>query len=117
MKPLILYNSTNQYQLCPPGCQDCYWKEQLGIQLNNKYISDTTLNCSLFKFNRYFDDNYGDLCFLKKERPKGYEFMEEYQKFFSCEFCCRANANDYICDVCLRKEKYIYFLDDPNNGR
>ena len=113
----FIKNERNQYELCPPGCQDCYWKSQLGIQINNKYISVTTLNCSLCKFNRYFAENYGDKCFLKKERPTGYEFVEEYRKFVSCEFCCKTQANNFKCDVCLNKEKYEYFVDEPNNGR
>ena len=114
----FIKEKSNLYILCPPGCQDCYWKEQLGIQYSkNEYIAETTLNCSLCKFNSYFADSYADLCFLKKERPKGYEFMEEYHKFSSCEYCCKTNTDDYICDVCLNYEKYEYFVDEPNNGR
>ena len=114
----FIKNSSNIYILCPPGCQDCYLKEQLGIQYNkNTYIKDVTLNCSLCKFNRYFADNYGDICFLKKEKPRGYEFIEKYQKFSSCDYCCKTNKTDYICDVCLNNEKYEYFVDEPNNGR
>ena len=114
----FIKNSSNKYVLCPPGCQDCYWKQQLGIQYSkNSYISETTLNCTLCKFNSYFADNYADLCFLKKERPKGYEFMEDYHKFSSCDYCCKTNKTDYICDVCLNNEKYEYFVDEPNNGR
>jgi hypothetical protein len=114
----FIKNSTDVYILCPPGCQDCYWKQQLTLQLSkNSIISDQTLNCSLCKFNSYFADNYADLCFLKKERPKGYEFMEEYHKFSSCDYCCKTNKSDYICDVCLNVEGYEYFVDEPNNGR
>ena len=114
----FIKDSSNKYVLCPPGCQDCYWRQQLGIQYSkNSYISETTLNCTLCKFNSYFADNYADLCFLKKERPKGYEFMEDYHKFSSCDYCCKTNKTDYICDVCLNNEKYEYFVDEPNNGR
>ena len=114
----FIKNSTNKYILCPPGCQDCYWKNQISIQLSkNSIISGKTLNCSLCKFNSYFADNYADLCFLKKDKPKGYEFMEEYHKFSSCDYCCKTNNPDYICDVCLKEEGYEYFVDEPNNGR
>ena len=114
----FIKNSQNQYVLCPPGCQDCYWKQKLGfIYGKTTYYGDLTLNCSLCKFNSYFADNYADLCFLKKDRPKGYEFIEEYNKFASCDYCCKTNANDEVCNVCLQKEKYEYFLDEPNNGR
>ena len=114
----FIKNATNQYILCPPGCQNCYWKDQLGYYYGRTaFPRDKTLNCSLCKFNSYFADNYGDLCFLKKERPKGYEFIEGYSKFSSCDYCCKTNKIDEICDVCLQKEKYEYFLDEPNNGR
>ena len=114
----FIKNDSNVYVLCPPGCQDCYWKQSISLQLSkNSIITDKTLNCSLCKFNSYFADNYADLCFLKKERPKGYEFMEEYHKFSSCDYCCKTNKSDYICDVCLNIEGYEYFVDEPNNGR
>ena len=115
----FIKNSSNKYQLCPPGCQDCYWRKQLGYKYGKNYYNQvTTLNCTLCKFNSYFADNYADLCFLKKERPTGYEFMDEYNKFSSCDYCCKTNKpNDYVCDICLNNEKYEYFLDEPNNGR
>ena len=114
----FIKNSKGKYVLCPPGCQDCYWKQQLTLQLSKtSTISETTLNCSLCKFNSFFADNYADLCFLKKERPKGYEFMEKYHKFSSCDYCCKTNKKDYICDVCLNNEGNEYFVDEPNNGR
>jgi hypothetical protein len=41
----FIKNSSNKYVLCPPGCQDCYWRQQLGIQYSKtSYISETTLN-------------------------------------------------------------------------
>ena len=114
----FIKNAKNQYVLCPPGCQDCYFKEKLGFKYGKTtYNGEVTLNCSLCKFNSYFADNYADLCFLKKERPNGYEFIEEYNKFSSCDYCCKTNKIDEVCDVCLQKEKYEYFLDEPNNGR
>jgi hypothetical protein len=118
--PVSFYSGDpNKYQLCPPGCQDCYWDMKLGFKYGKYYYNYVnTLNCTLCKFNRYFADNYGDLCFLKKERPTGYEFMEKYNKFSSCDYCCKTNkTDDYICDICLKNEKYEYFLDEPNNGR
>lgn len=110
--------NTTSYILCPPGCQDCYWKDQLGYKIGKTlYQRERTLNCTLCKFNSYFSDNYADLCFLKKEKPLGYEFIEKYNKFSSCDYCCKTNNDNVICDVCLQKEKYEYFLDEPNNGR
>ena len=113
----FIKNQSNLYTLCPTGCQDCYFKQQLGIQYGKNYITRQTLNCSLCKFNSYFADDYADLCFLKKTRPRGYEFMEDYKKFSTCDYCCITNKTDYICDVCLNVEKYEYFVDEPNNGR
>ena len=111
-------NLTNIYTLCPPGCQDCYWSTKLGFKYGKYYYNYiNTLNCTLCKFNSYFADNYADLCFLKKERPKGYEFIEKYNKFSSCDYCCKTNKIDDVCNICLNNEKYEYFLDEPNNGR
>ena len=67
-------------------------------------------------YNRYFADNYGDICFLKKERPKGYEFIEKYKKFSSCEYCCKTRGEDYMCNTCFN-ENYKYYVGEPNNGR
>ena len=114
----FIKNSSNIYVLCPTGCQDCYWSNQFLIKYGKQYMGgQITLNCTLCKFNSYFSDNYADLCFLKKERPKGYEFIDEYNKFSSCDYCCKTNKDDHICNVCLNKEKYEYFVDEPNNGR
>ena len=68
----FIKNSANIYVLCPTGCQDCYWSNQFLIKYGKQYMGgQVTLNCTLCKFNSYFSDNYADLCFLKKERPKG----------------------------------------------
>ena len=114
----FIKNSSNLYELCPDGCQDCYYLKNLGIKFrNNTLIQKTTLNCSLCKFNRYFADNYADICFLKKERPNGYEFMEQYKKFVSCEYCCKTGENSDICTNCINKDNYGFYVDEPNNGR
>ena len=105
------------YVLCPQGCQSCYYKFGIGLQIGKNVNIPRTLNCTLCKFNSYFADNFGDLCFLKKERPKGYEYMELFNKFSSCEYCCKTHRNDYICNVCLNEKKYEYFVDRPNNGK
>lgn len=115
----FIKNDKNTYQLCPEGCQNCYFIKQLGIRYpNNTYVGLSTLNCSLCTFNRYFADSYGDICFLKKDRPKGYEFIEKYKKFSSCEYCCKVKSNDdEICDICLNEYKYQYYIDEENKGR
>ena len=108
----------NIYVLCPEGCQNCYYIKQLGIRYpNNTYIGETTLNCSLCNFNRYFADNYGDICFLEKERPKGYEFIEKYKKFASCQYCCKTQRKDDICDICFNDYNYEYYINEENKGR
>ena len=116
----FIKNSNNLYELCPDGCQNCYFLKQIGIRYrNNTFSQMTTLNCTLCKFNRYFADNYADICFLKKERPDGYEFMEDYKKFSSCDYCCKigeAGVEDYICNTCFNK-KYQFYVGEPNNGR
>ena len=74
----------------------------------------TTLNCTLCKFNRYFADNYADICFLKKERPGGYEFMEDYKKFSSCDYCFKTwetGEEDYICNTCFNNI-YEFYIDN-----
>ena len=114
----FIKNSLNLYQLCPDGCQDCHFVKPLGIRYpNNTYVEDITLNCSLCKFNRYFADDFADICFLKKDRPSGYEFMDKYSKFSSCEYCCKTGETDDICDTCLNIYNYQYFIDEANNGR
>ena len=114
----FIQNSKNLYELCPHGCQDCYYLKHIGIQFrNNTFLQKTTLNCSLCKFNRYFADNYADLCFLKKERPNGYEFMEEYNKFVSCDYCCKIGENNDICKNCINKKNYGLYVNEPDNGR
>ena len=114
----FIKNAKNLYELCPDGCQDCYFLKQLGILYqNNSYIEDITLNCSLCKFNRYFADDYADLCFLKKNKTRGYEYMCNYHKFSSCEYCCKTGKKDDICDTCLNINNYEYFIDEANNGR
>ena len=75
------------------------------------------LNCSLCKFNRYFADNYGDICFLKKEKPNGYEFMEYYNKYSSCDYCCKSGAYSEICDICRHEKNYNIFVAEPDKGR
>ena len=114
----FIKNAQNLYQLCPDGCQDCYFWKQLGIKYpNNSYIEDITLNCTLCKFNRYFSDDFADICFLKKDRPSGYEYMDKYRKFSSCENCCKTGRKDDICDTCLNIKNYEYFIDEANKGR
>ena len=114
----FIKNAQNLYQLCPDGCQNCYFVKQLGIRYpNNTYIEETTLNCTLCKFNRYFADDYADICFLKKDRPSGYEYMDKYSKFSSCEYCCKTGEKDDICDTCLNINNYEYFIDEANSGR
>jgi hypothetical protein len=113
----FIKNSKGLYEQCPDGCQNCYFFNEIGIRYRNNTLSqDTTLNCTLCKFNRYFADSYADICFLKKERPSGYEFMEEYKKFSSCEYCCKTMEEDYTCNICFN-ENYKYFVGEPNNGR
>ena len=107
----------DKYVLCPQGCQSCYYKSGIYLAIGCSAEGTITLNCALCKFNSYFADNFADLCFLKKERPKGYEFMERFNKFSSCEYCCKTHKDDYICNVCLNEMKYEYFVDMPNNGR
>ena len=65
------------------------------------YVCLLNLNCSLCKFNRYFADNYGDICFLKKDKPNGYEFIEKYNKFASCDYCCKTGKNNDICNISI----------------
>ena len=111
-------NSSNLYELCPDGCQNCYYLKEVGIKYrNNTFTQKTHLKCSLCKFSRYFADNYGDKCFHKKNKPHGYEFMEKYNKFSSCEYCCKAGANSDICDICLNEKKYNFFVSEPDKGR
>lgn len=44
----FIKNEKNIYELCPEGCQNCYYIKQLGIRYpNNTYDGITTLNCSL----------------------------------------------------------------------
>ena len=113
----FIKNANNLYQLCPDGCQDCYFAKELGIRYqNNSYIEDIALNCSLCKFNRYFADDFGDICFSIKNRPAGYDFIEQYRKFASCVYCAKTGPIDDICYACLNSKKYDYFIDDPSNG-
>ena len=114
---VFIKDPSGKYVLCPQGCQSCYYKYGIGLQIGKKVDFPLTLNCTLCKFNSYFADNYADLCFLKKERPKGYEYMESFHKFSSCEYCCKTHKADYICNVCLNEMNYEYFVDRPNNGK
>ena len=114
----FIKNWTNIYELCNDGCQDSYYLKNLGIKFhNNTLFQKNTLNCSICKFYRYFADNYADLCFLKKGRPNRYEFMEQYKKFASCEFCYKINENSDICTNFKNKENYGFYSDEQNNGR
>jgi hypothetical protein len=113
----FIKNSKGLYEQCPDGCQNCYFKTPISIRLPDKtLIQNITLNCTLCKFNRYFADSYADICFLKKERPSGYEFMEDYKKFSSCEYCCKTKEEDYMCNTCFN-ENYKYYVGETNNGR
>ena len=114
----FIKNSANLYELCPDGCQNCYFLKELGIRYRNGTFAQTMhLNCSLCKFNRYFADNYGDICFLKKDKPNGYEFMEYYNKYSSCDYCCKSGAYSEICDICRHEKNYNIFVSEPDKGR
>ena len=114
----FIKNSKNIYQLCPDGCQNCYFLKELGIRYrNNTFTQKEYLNYSLCKFNRYFADNYGDICFLKKDKPNGYEFIEKYNKFASCDYCCKTGKNNDICNICLNEKKYEFYVSEPDKGR
>ena len=114
----FIKNTNNLYELCPDGCQNCYYLKELGIRYrNNTFVQTTHLNCSLCKFNRYFADNYGDICFLKKDKPNGYEYIKKYNKFSSCDYCCKTGENNEICNICLNEKKYNFFVTEPDKGR
>ena len=73
----FIKNSNNKYQLCPEGCQNCYFKNSIGIQYpNNSLFYVQNLNCSLCNANKYFAENHQDKCFKKEERIDGYEFRK-----------------------------------------
>ena len=115
----FIKNSSNLYQLCPDGCQNCYFsRKEMGLKLGNKNIMyENTLNCSLCNFDKNFADNFGDICFSSEKRPDGYEFIEKNQNYSSCDYCCRTKKQNDICDICLNKKGYIYIVDEPNNER
>ena len=114
----FIKNSNNLYQLCPEGCRNCSFIRNLGIAFPNNFnIEETKLNCSLCSFNRFFAENYEDVCFSEKNKPKGYELLENSKKFISCQYCCKTKKKNNNCDFCLNEKKYIYFTDDPNNGK
>ena len=54
---------------------------------------------------------------MEKERPKGYEFIEKYKKFASCEYCCKTQSKDDICNICFNNYNYEYYVDEENRGR
>ena len=114
----FIKNTNNIYELCPDGCQNCYYLKEVGIRYrNNTFVQKVHLNCSLCKFNRYFADNYGDICFLKKDKPNGYEYMERYNKFSSCDYCCKSGISNDICNICVNEKKYSLFVSEPDKGR
>ena len=97
----FIKNSSNLYQLCPDGCQNCYFsKKKYGLKFTNKtIINENTLNCSLCNFDKNFADNFGDICFSNEKRPDGYEFIEKNKKYSSCDYCCRTKKQNDICDI------------------
>ena len=114
----FIKNSGNLYQPCPEGCQTCNFVKHIGIQYPNRtYLYDTTLNCTLCNFDRFFAEDFGDICFSNIKKPKGYELSKKDKKFFSCDYCCVTKTNNVNCNFCLNEKKYIYYIDEPNNGR
>ena len=72
----------NLYELCPDGCQNCYYLKEIGIRYRSNMLALTTrLSCSLCKFNRNFADNYGDKCFLKKINPMDMNILKNIINF------------------------------------
>ena len=43
--------------------------------------------------------------------------LKNTKKFSSCEYCCKAESKDDICDICLNNYNYEYYIDEENRGR